>query len=117
VEPVLPLFNVGVGPDDIDVAVFPSLEEAKGFMEPPEVLDHTDDLYDALARRARPEVRGSNVGITGFEPIPEEQSFKERVARLLAAIGHPIDPDRVPMTEFTRYAYRVISDWQRRWKR
>jgi hypothetical protein len=70
-----------------------------------------------LARLARLEVHGSKVGITGFEPIPEEQSFKERVARFLAAIGHPIDPDRVPLPEFSRYAARVISHWQRRWKR
>ena len=110
VEAVPPLFSVGT--DDIDVAVFASVEEAEGDMEAIDVLGHEYDVFDALARKVQLEIQGDDVKIAGVSPVPDERSFRERVARFLTAIGHPVDPEQGFLSDFTQDAYRVISDWQ-----
>jgi hypothetical protein len=108
----LPLFIVGT--DDIDVAVFANVDEAEGFMETPDVLRHEYDVYDASGRRAELRMEGYNVRIVGFSRSPDEGSFKERIARFLSAIGHPVDSVNLSLRDFVEYAYPVISTWQDR---
>jgi hypothetical protein len=109
-SPVPPIFLVGS--NDVDVTVFPSISEAEGFMEAVDVEHHEYEAYDGLARRLQLRVRGYDVKIAGVLDESNEGIFKDKVARFLAAIGHPIVPNELTLEEFVRSSYSTISVWE-----
>ena len=106
-EPSTPIFVVDA--DGGDVAAFPDVRAAEGFMEVPEAQANAYVVFDSAGRAGDLAIEGFDVKLRSWSAEPRHTDFRRVLERYLLEHGHP-STDQLEVHELMIMAYQVARD-------
>lgn len=101
--------------DGPDLAVFRTVAEAEGFIEPPDVRNHDVVAYDSSGQRLEIEVESRRTRLRrARSATPQDPALVSRIAALAAAEHLEITASSDDWEAFIEAAARAIESWMRR---